>query len=283
MIASCSSRATEEESNRVKFCLQQYEMASGQKVNFSKSSISFGANVSNENKFLISESFGVCYTTNHGNYLALVSHLLLVVTKRKSLLLLKEKACKRLHGWRHKLLSRAGKEILLKAVIQALPTYVMSVFLLTLMLCEELKQLETYNRTQLPSISSLKSSLYPRSSFLEANIGANPSYMWRSIMATQELIKKGVRVRIGNGAHTPIWGAPWLPDKEQPLITTECPFELQETKVYSLRLSGDGNWDLDLTNDIFNERDTMLILSIPLSSRNCEDKWMWSAHRKGQY
>jgi hypothetical protein len=44
----------------------------------------------------------------------------------------------RLNGWKEKFLSQAGKEILIKAVIQAIPTYSMSVFQLPKRLCREL-------------------------------------------------------------------------------------------------------------------------------------------------
>jgi hypothetical protein len=48
------------------------------------------------------------------------------------------KVWKRLQDWKLKFLSQAGKEILLKAVIQAIPTYCMSVFLLPRALCKEI-------------------------------------------------------------------------------------------------------------------------------------------------
>ena len=45
---------------------------------------------------------------------------------------------KTLHGWNSKILSTAGKEVLIKAVAQALPTYTMEVFQVPQSLCHEL-------------------------------------------------------------------------------------------------------------------------------------------------
>jgi hypothetical protein len=43
-----------------------------------------------------------------------------------------------MQGWKEKFLSHAGKEILLKAVVQAIPTYTMSVFRVPKALCNEI-------------------------------------------------------------------------------------------------------------------------------------------------
>ena len=45
---------------------------------------------------------------------------------------------KKLQGWKNKLLSQGGKEIMLKAVAMAMPTYTMSCFKLHTKLCREL-------------------------------------------------------------------------------------------------------------------------------------------------
>jgi len=44
----------------------------------------------------------------------------------------------KLDGWKEKFISQVGKEILLKAVVQALPTYCMSIFRLPQTLCTSL-------------------------------------------------------------------------------------------------------------------------------------------------
>lgn len=48
---------------------------------------------------------------------------------------------KRLNDWKVHFLSLAGKEILIKAVFQVIPTYCMSVFSLPISLCKELNGL----------------------------------------------------------------------------------------------------------------------------------------------
>ena len=54
---------------------------------------------------------------------------------------LKDQIWKKLQGWKGMLLSRVGKEILIKAMAQSISTYTMSVFQLPLKLCDDLDNL----------------------------------------------------------------------------------------------------------------------------------------------
>ncbi|KAJ9176754.1 hypothetical protein P3X46_012034 [Hevea brasiliensis] len=114
-----------------------------QAVNFGKSSTFFSQNVGAQARQSISLCLGVQHLLNQGKHLGLPS---LVGCKKKEIFnFLKDRLWKRLHGWKNKLLSRARKEILIKSVVQALPTYSMSVFKLSFLTCDDLyKMMNSY-------------------------------------------------------------------------------------------------------------------------------------------
>ena len=59
-------------------------------------------------------------------------------SKRNSFNDIKEKLRKKLARWKEKLLSKAGKEVVIKVVAQAIPTYTMSCFKIRDSLCDEM-------------------------------------------------------------------------------------------------------------------------------------------------
>jgi hypothetical protein len=54
---------------------------------------------------------------------------------------MKGRIWERMQGWKENFLSQAGKEVLLKAVVHAIPTYTMSVFQLPKTLCKDINSL----------------------------------------------------------------------------------------------------------------------------------------------
>lgn len=79
-----------------------------------------------------------------------------------------------------------------------------------------------------------KARYYPHSSFVEACLGNNPSYVWRSILSAQPAISCGGRIQIGGGQHTVIGSVPWLSDPVNGFISSIIPAPISEASVDSL-------------------------------------------------
>lgn len=83
--------------------------------------------------------FGVPVFDAPGKYLGLPSDW--GRSKKKALAWFKDRISSKLSGWKEKLWSQAGKDVLLKSVIQAMPIYAMSIFKFPDNLCRELNML----------------------------------------------------------------------------------------------------------------------------------------------
>ena len=130
-------RTTSGEVRVINEVLQTYANASGQCINMEKSSVYFSSNTQEGQKAEIVSMLGVKVVDRFELYLGLPT--LVGREKYQTFSYLKDRVWKKLQGWKGMILSRAGKEVLIKAVIQAIPTYTMGVFQLPVKLCEELE------------------------------------------------------------------------------------------------------------------------------------------------
>ena len=86
----------------------------------------FSKATSEEKKLEIIEALGVSEVKEYEKYLGLPA--VVGRNKKASLNFIKERVWNKLQGWKEKLLSQAGREVLLKAVVQAIPTFAMGCF-----------------------------------------------------------------------------------------------------------------------------------------------------------
>ena len=132
-------RATMEKCRRVKEILQCYQKAYGQAINFNKSAASFSTCVGAEIRALLCGELGVKEVVDDSSYLGMPTS---VGRKKKALFAyVKDRVWAKIQNWKNKALSKAGKEILLKTVLQEMPNYVMSLFKLPSDTCDELKKI----------------------------------------------------------------------------------------------------------------------------------------------
>lgn len=117
--------------------LKDYEKASGQKVNISKSSITFSIKTPQEIKTIAKDILGIQKEGGVGKYLGLPEHF---GRKKKDLFTsIVDRIRQRAANWSTRFLSRAGKLTMMKAVLTAIPTYAMSCFQLPGSLCKRIQ------------------------------------------------------------------------------------------------------------------------------------------------
>jgi ribonuclease HI len=132
-------RATLHECNAIQDILRTYERVSGQQVNQDKTTLFFSSSTREAIQNEIKDALGLPAIRQYENYLGLPS--MVGRAKYNSFTQLKDRVWRKIQGWKGKLLSQAGREVLIKAVVQAIPTYTMNVFKLPKKLCSELERM----------------------------------------------------------------------------------------------------------------------------------------------
>jgi ribonuclease HI len=286
-----------------------------------------------EDKENILEVSGIPSSQRYDKYLGLPA--LVGKSRTKEFRSIIDRVWKKLQDWKFKLLSQAGKEILLKAVIQAIPTYCMSLFLLPKGLCLEINSLmqrfwwgnqttgsrihwmkwskmgeakncggmgfrdfKCFNKALLAkqlwrlwnmpdSLVSqiIKAKYYPRGSILEAQLGNKPSFAWRSIWGSGDLLKDGLVWRIGNGSTVKIWSDKWVPIPDTYSIQSPPQAHIIEPNATVSELIDRNTqwWNMERLEQIFRAEEIKAILSIPLSCTNQPDVLIWRGTAKGSF
>lgn len=132
-------RAKDGEAQALKNILTTYAEASGQQINLQKSEIYFSKNVSEQVRMSLINILEASESLGTGKYLGLPS---MIGRSKKSIFnYIKERIWRKISSWSSKMLSQAGREILIKSVAQAIPAYCMSVFLLPASIEEEIQRM----------------------------------------------------------------------------------------------------------------------------------------------
>ncbi|KAK9688730.1 hypothetical protein RND81_09G007000 [Saponaria officinalis] len=274
-------------------------VAEGKKINYSKSEVVFSKKVPSHVRELIIETLGVREVERHEN--------------------LKERVWKKVQGWKEKLLSKPGKEVLIKAVAQAIPTYMMSLFPIPEggssesqrkihwwrweKLCKPkacggmgFRDMRVFNQALLAKQvwrllvnpeslvgRVLKARYFKHGSILDARRGYDPSFAWRSLWGAKSLLLDGLQWQVGNGESIRVWEDAWLPGvrgRKVPRPNIEADPSM---RVASLIDAETGTWREEEIRALFTEDEANRVYEIPLSKRRPEDQLFWWPSKSGVY
>ena len=210
------------------------------------------------------------------------------------------------------MLSKAGKEVLIKAVAQS---YMMRVFQLPVKLCNELnmmcarfwwgqsgddkkihwkswealvqpkkeggmgfRDIRSFNLAMLAKqgwrmltnhdsllYRCFKTKCFPRCTFLEAADHLKSSYVWKSLIAAQPILRKGCCWRVGSGSSIRVLSDKWLPYHPTNKILALLNEVGEDWHVAELIDWNNFQWDHTFIDGAFSKYDAEAIYQIPLS------------------
>ena len=270
---------------------------------------------------------GVSIVEKHAKYLGLPT--VVGRNRTETFTFIKEQLSQKLEGWQGKLLSGAGKDILIRVVAQTLPSYTMNCFLLPKSFCNALHQMcarfwwgtkedgkrkihwmswqklcrpkeeggmgfrdlfahnlallakQGWRLIKFPNslVSRMyKAKYFPHCDFWAAATPSGASACWKGIFEARELLRSGVRWRVGDGTSIDAWLDPWIP---RPLDFLPIGRLSDSCNMVSDFITVDRKWDQCLLAQHFPPEDVSFISSIALSVRVCPDKLIWHYEKKG--
>ncbi|MCH84971.1 RNA-directed DNA polymerase (Reverse transcriptase), partial [Trifolium medium] len=238
-------RSNLSETRKLMDILKTYEDASVQEINLSKSEIFFSRNISRAAQEDLSNLMGVRHVLGTGTYLGLPS--MVGRSKKATFAYIKDRIWRKINYWRSRPLSKVGKEVMIKSVLQAIPTYVMSIYLLPDSLINEIERMINafwwgggndnkgirWLAWDKLACSKEEGGLGFRD-FQMFNMAMVAKQGWNFIIKPTSLVArifKG-RWRIGDGSNIKVMNEPWLRQEEGRWVESPQSQELiQEDKL----------------------------------------------------
>lgn len=324
-------RANMNEARELENIIKQYEEASGQRINLEKTELTVSANIGAGKKKELSEVLGVKSVEQHTKYLGLPT--LIGRSKKQVFSSTVERIIKKMKEWKEKSLSQAGKEVLIKSVIQSIPSYTMNCFLFPITLCQEIEQAtarffwgssieerkshwakwdiltspkakgglgfreihyfniamlakQLWGLLQNPNSQIqriLKAKYYKRSDLMNAQLGYKPSYLWRSLLASRDIIREGTAWRVGNGESIATLTDKWVGVNQYQIPVVDEREEMEMSRVADLIDHRTGKWKKEIIESLFLPEIANQIIAMPLSVNGGEDRRIWRFTKNGMF
>uniref|UniRef100_A0A2N9GM00 RNase H type-1 domain-containing protein n=1 Tax=Fagus sylvatica TaxID=28930 RepID=A0A2N9GM00_FAGSY len=298
--------ATLMECNTIMEILRRYESVSGQQLNHDKTILFFSASTTVETQEEIKDALHLPVIKQYETYLGLPS--MVGRSKYASFTHLKERMWHKVQGWKKKLLTQAGKEVLIKAVIQAIPTYTMHCFKLPKKLCIELEGIIRNfwwgHKGESRKVHWLKWSSMCRPKCLggmgfrdlmKFNEALLEKQVWRLIHNKESLMYKVFKAKffphgmIMDARHSARASYAWKSIlNARHVITQGSRWRIGNglsTKIWSDKWLPPPSSGKPLTPPciLAQDADAQLITGMVLSARRVDDKLIWSREKRGTY
>ena len=109
---------------------------------------------------------------------------------------------------------------------------------------------------------------------MDAELGNNPSFVWRSLLAARDIIYAGSRWEIGDGRKIRVATHNWLP--HSPVFINAPPVNMT---VHDLMNEESKQWDRGKLFATFDRHTCETILNMPLNHQATQDRLVWMENK----
>ncbi|XP_058741819.1 uncharacterized protein LOC131614217 [Vicia villosa] len=128
-----------------------------------------------------------------------------------------------------------------------------------------------------------KARYFPRTSFLKSSLGYNPSFVWRSLWKSREVLTLGCRWSIGDGSNIMVMNEPWLQGQWEGNVIGPPTQGVYNIFVNNLMLPNMKQWDVQVIQNLFDPVVAMDIFKVPLVEEVVKDTIIWKEEQNGIY
>ncbi|KAL0395298.1 UNVERIFIED_CONTAM: putative mitochondrial protein [Sesamum latifolium] len=266
--------------------LREFEAASGLMVNLEKSSVAFSQNIFENLKNDLASMLGVRVVTKHDRYLGLSA--MVDRSKREIFQTLKDRVWEKMQSWRCRNLLQAGKVVLLKSMVQAMPTFMMGCFLVPSSICRKIesmmadflwhnKDLRRVHWLSWDKLCAIKQ---------EGGLGFRKLGAFNRTMLAKQIWRiltnpDSLRSRMLKQKYYPNSEDKWLPRPLSFQVITTLNTLGEDAKVEEL-LDSEGCWNDELIHSVFLPMDVDIIMGINRAVGS-PDSLLWHCEKNGRY
>lgn len=127
----------------------------------------------------------------------------------------------------------------------------------------------------------LKACYFKHNDIMEATLGSNSSYIWRSMLWSKDILNEGLCWKMGNGGSINSRRDLWIPERPFGRITSNVS-QVNDMKGCDL-MQYPSSWDREKHNYLFLSYEVEAILKISLSGMSEPDVRYWRFDKKGSY
>ncbi|KAK4385946.1 hypothetical protein Sango_2718600 [Sesamum angolense] len=111
---------------------------------------------------------------------------------------------------------------------------------------------------------------------------SSPSYTWRSLLASRELLVADIYWKLGEGNSVALLGHPWLPRPSYLQLICRL-VSLANNKRVVASINSDFEWNRGLVELEFSPFDAECILRIKLKGNGARDELVWHYESHGRF